>query len=102
MTGRRSRLEAEARERAAQLEASRRRIVEAADAQRRGLRRELADGAERRLEALSKDLRELAPQVDGTPAAETLAEVSHHLAAARQELDELARGIHPAALATGG
>ena len=96
------RLEAEARDRAAQLEASRRRIVEAADAQRRGLRRELADGAERRLEALSEDLRELGPRVDGTPAAETLAEVSTHLAAARQELDELARGIHPAALATGG
>ena len=96
------RLEAEARDRAAQLEASRRRIVEAADAQRRGLRRELADGAERRLEALSEDLRELGPQVGGTPAAETLAEVSTHLAAARQELDELARGIHPAALATGG
>ena len=96
------RLEAEARDRAAQLEASRRRIVEAADAQRRGLRRELAAGAERRLEALSEDLRELGPRVDGTPAAETLAEVSTHLAAARQELDELARGIHPAALATGG
>jgi signal transduction histidine kinase len=96
------RLEAEARERATQLEASRRRIVEAADAQRRGLRRELADGAERRLEGLSADLRELAPQVDGTPAAEALAEVSTHLAAARQELDELARGIHPAALAAGG
>ena len=96
------RLEAEARDRAAQLEASRRRIVEAADAQRRGLRRDLADGAERRLEALSADLRELEPRIAGTPAAETLAEVSTHLAAARHELDELARGIHPAALAAGG
>ena len=96
------RLEAEARARAAQLEASRRRIVEAADAQRRGLRQELADGAERRLEALSAELRELGPQVAGTPAADTLAEVSAQLAAARLELDDLARGIHPAALAAGG
>ena len=46
------RLQAEVLARAEQLAASRRRIVEAADAQRRRLQRELSEGAERRLAAV--------------------------------------------------
>src|SRR5262249_28074750 len=48
-----ARLQADSRARAAELEASRRRIVEAADAQRRRLERELREGPERRLERVA-------------------------------------------------
>jgi signal transduction histidine kinase len=92
------RLQAEVLERAEQLAASRRRIVEAADAQRRRLQRELSEGAERRLAAVSAHVEALGPAVGG----EQLADVERQLRAAREELRELARGIHPTALTEGG
>ncbi|MDQ3710505.1 MAG: hypothetical protein M3387_14615, partial [Actinomycetota bacterium] len=49
-----ARLQAEVRARVAELTASRRRIVEAGDAQGRELARELAQGPERRLEAVAR------------------------------------------------
>ena len=96
------RLQAEVVARAEQLAASRRRIVEAADAQRRRLQRELSDGAERRLAAVAAEVEALAPGVGEGRAAELLADVERQLEAAREELRELARGIHPAALTEGG
>jgi signal transduction histidine kinase len=94
------RLQAEVLARAEQLAASRRRIVEAADAQRQRLQRELSDGAERRLSMVAARVDGLT--VDGGRAAELLADVEQQLAAARAELRELARGIHPTALTEGG
>jgi len=96
-----ARLQAEARERANELEASRRRIVEASDAQRRRLEQELRDGVERRLGAVATRLAEaragLSPG-DG----ELIARLDDELDAARNELEEFARGVHPAASTEGG
>jgi signal transduction histidine kinase len=85
-----ARLQAEIRARVAQVDASRRRLVEAADEQRRQLERQLRNGAERRLTEVTELLSEGGPP--------PLAEVTAGLDAARAELRELARGIHPATL----
>ena len=87
-----------------ELAASRARIVEAGDAARRRLERNLHDGAQQRLVALSLELRMCERRVaSGDPrAAELLREAGEHLAAALEELRELARGIHPAILSDKG
>jgi signal transduction histidine kinase len=85
-------LQADVRARVAEVEASRRRIVEAADAQRVRLEQELRDGAERRLS-----------RVAGLLMSEPLlAEVSANVRAAQRELRELGLGIHPRSLVEGG
>ena len=91
-----ARLQAEAQERAAELEASRRRIVEAADAQRRRLEHELRTGAERRLGTIAA----LLEAADGD--ADALRALEAELDGARRELRRYAQGIHPVALADGG
>ena len=96
-----ARLQAEVRARVLELAASRRRIVEAADAQRRRLERELHAGAEQRLAAVAAILDETRAAVGG-PAAATLAETEDELRKARAELHDFAQGIHPAALTDGG
>jgi signal transduction histidine kinase len=93
------RLQADAHARAAELEASRRRIVEAGDAQRRRLEQELRLGAEHRLARVSSSLAEVRAS---SSEAETIAELESELARARRELEEFARGVHPAALTDGG
>jgi signal transduction histidine kinase len=94
-------LQADARARATELEESRRRIVEAGDAQRRRLERELRLGAEHRLERVAAVLADVRATM---PAEEspTITELEAELARARRELEEFARGVHPAALASGG
>ena len=95
-----ARLQAEARAREQELQESRRRIVEAADGQRRRLERELREGAERRLghvAALLAEARTAFPH-DGRE----LEALEGQLAEARLELREFAHGVHPAALADGG
>jgi signal transduction histidine kinase len=96
------RLDAEVRAHVGELEASRRRIVEAGVAQRRRLGRELHEGAEARLAAVSGHVAAVAEDVGAARARGVLADVEDQLAAARVELGELARGIHPEALTTGG
>jgi PAS domain S-box-containing protein len=83
-----------------EIRASRARIVEAADTERRRLERNLHDGAQQRLVALSLSLRMAQGQIRSNPdAAETiLTGASEELAQALEELRELARGIHPAVL----
>jgi signal transduction histidine kinase len=90
----------ESRERLAELRASRERLVAASDAERRRLERNLHDGAQQRLVALSMQLRFLQSRIREDPAtAEELATTaSAELAESLQELRELARGIHPAVL----
>jgi PAS domain S-box-containing protein len=92
---------AEARE---QLAASRARIVEAGDAERRRIERNLHDGAQQRLVALSLELRMLERRLAaGDPrAVDLLRQANEHLAGALEELRELARGIHPAILSDKG
>jgi PAS domain S-box-containing protein len=88
----------------AELRASRARIVEAADAARRHLERDLHDGAQQRLVELALDLRLAHARLDEDPAqaSELLDAALEDLQAATGELRELARGIHPAALTEGG
>ncbi len=87
------RLHAQIQTSVAEVEASRRRIVEAADGQRRRLERELREGAEARLAVIASLLEECGPP---------LLEVGKDLDAARAELREFALGIHPPALSEGG
>ena len=80
------------------------RIVAAGDDERRRLERNLHDGAQQRLVALSLALRLAQAKVATTRprADELLAGASEELAQALEELRELARGIHPAVLTDRG
>ncbi len=96
-----ARLQAEAQVRATELEASRRRIVEAGDAQRRRLEEELRLGAERRLEHVVGLLAE-ARRTARTDDEQAIGVLESELDQARGELREFAQGVHPAALTDGG
>jgi signal transduction histidine kinase len=99
------RLQAELLARLGELRASRARIVETADAERRRLERDLHDGAQQRLLALSYDIRlaRASAEADGDTAAQmTLAAATEETGAALEELRELAHGIYPAVLAEAG
>ena len=92
------RLKADLQARVEELRLSRLRIIEAGDAARRRIERDLHDGAQQQLVSLALDLRMLKarlkdPQID---------ELSARLATALAELRELARGIHPAILTDRG
>jgi signal transduction histidine kinase len=91
---------ADARE---QLAASRARIVEASDAARRRFERNLHDGAQQRLVSVALSLRLARSTANDRDAADRILEsASAELAAALEELRELARGLHPAVLAERG
>jgi signal transduction histidine kinase len=97
------RLKADLRARLEELRRSRVRIVEAADAARRRIERDLHDGAQQQLVSLSLDLRMLATRFKEDPdVLETVGALSEKLSAALAELRELARGIHPAILSDHG
>jgi signal transduction histidine kinase len=87
-----------------QLAASRARIVEVGDAERRRLERNLHDGAQQRLVSLALDLRMVGATLEKDPPAarRTLASAQDQLAKGLEELRELARGIHPAVLTERG
>jgi PAS domain S-box-containing protein len=87
-----------------ELRASRARLVEAADDARRKLERNLHDGAQQRLVALSVSLRlaESKLQSDPPTASRILGDAREELTHALEELRELARGIHPAVLTDRG
>ncbi|HKG65640.1 MAG TPA: PAS domain-containing protein [Solirubrobacteraceae bacterium] len=92
------------RARTEELRASRVRIVEAADAARRRIERDLHDGAQQRLVALGLDVRIARKKIlaDPSTAAGELDRIGEGLAEASAELRELARGIHPAVLTERG
>jgi signal transduction histidine kinase len=99
------RLQAEVRAHLEELRASRARIVEAGDAERRRLERDLHDGAQQRLVALSLWLRLVRSQrpAEADPSqAARFDEADAELRAAIGELRELAHGIFPAVLADEG
>ena len=98
------RLQAQLRARVEELRASRDRIVEASTAERRRLERNLHDGAQQRLVALSLTMRLAQVNVHKDPAkAEAMLAAAHdELTLALGELRELARGIHPAVLSDRG
>ena len=84
----------------AELRASRARLVEAAATERRRLERNLHDGAQQYLNTVALKLRVAASSVAERPdvTGPLLDEARVDLAAAIEELRELARGIHPAML----
>ena len=92
---------ADARE---ELIASRARIVEAGDAERRRLERNLHDGAQQRLVSLSLSLRLAQARLKKAPdeAEAMLVAAAEELSQALDDLRELARGIHPAVLTDRG
>ena len=87
-----------------ELRASRARIVEAADAARRRIERDLHDGAQQRLVGLTLEVRMARARVETDPeaAGPFLDHVAEALGEASAELRELARGIHPALLTERG
>jgi signal transduction histidine kinase len=87
----------------AELRASRARIVRAADETRARFERNLHDGAQQRLVAVSVSLR-LAAAALASPerAGALLGEASEELAHALAELRDLGQGLHPAVLAKHG
>jgi signal transduction histidine kinase len=98
------RLDAELQARLDELRESRARIVQAGDAARRKLERDLHDGAQQQLVGLALDLRLAREKLEDDPraAAAMLDDASAELAHATEELRELARGIHPAVLSDRG
>src|SRR5215218_11050549 len=98
------RLEAELRARVEELQSSRARLVEISMFERRRLERDLHDGAQQRLVALSLQLGMARRKVQDDPVtgARMLDEARSELERALEELRELARGIHPAVLTDRG
>jgi signal transduction histidine kinase len=89
----------------AELTASRARIVAAGDAARRRIERDLHDGAQQRLVSLALRLRtraRTAMRIGADAQAAQLHEAADELGSVLDDLREIARGIHPAALADGG
>jgi signal transduction histidine kinase len=105
MTIENERLQAEVRAQLEEVRASRARIVEFGDAERRRVERNLHDGAQQRLVNLSLALGIARSQV-GAGSEEGLAvaldEAAAELRLALAELRELARGIHPVILTEAG
>jgi signal transduction histidine kinase len=89
---------------AADLTASRRRIVAAGDEMRRRIERNLHDGVQQRLVTLSLRLGGVRDRVpDGLPAIrDDLDRLSDVVAETLDELRDLARGVHPAILVEAG
>ena len=99
-----ARLQAKIREQLSEVEASRARIVTAADAERRRIERNLHDGAQQRLVALRLSLSIAAAQMetDDPEKAALLRSQEKELNEAIAELREIAHGIHPAVLTDEG
>jgi signal transduction histidine kinase len=99
------RLQAEVRAQLEEVRASRTRIVDFGDAERRRVERNLHDGAQQRLVNLSLALGIARSQLPGSADGElavALDEAARELRLALAELRELARGIHPVILSEAG
>jgi signal transduction histidine kinase len=97
------RLQAELRARLEELKGSRARIVDAGQNERRRLERNLHDGAQQRLIALSLELSLLEERLDGDPEARArLDQARREVATSLEELRDVARGIHPAVVSGHG
>ncbi|GAC1542193.1 MAG: hypothetical protein NVS3B12_30110 [Acidimicrobiales bacterium] len=98
-------LESRVADQVEEIRESRARIVAASDESRRRIERNIHDGAQQQLVAISLDLRLLAEGVDQLPIAEIRAQLSAaggHLRETLDDLRELARGLHPTLLTTDG
>ncbi|HEX2409768.1 MAG TPA: MASE1 domain-containing protein [Solirubrobacteraceae bacterium] len=86
------------------LAASRARLLEVGDAERKRLERNLHDGAQQRLVSVALELSMLGARLESDPrgARELLTTAQADLARGLDELRELARGIHPVVLTERG
>jgi signal transduction histidine kinase len=95
--------ELERRHQEAALRRSRARVIEAADAERRRVGRDLHDGAQQRLLAVGNLLKVARRRLgDDHEAADVLRLADDELGEAHAELRDLARGLHPVALSERG
>ena len=97
-----ARLRAEVQARVAELEASRRRLLEAGDEQRRALEHRLHHGAERRLSDIGDVLRSGRTSSQAEMILERIVAAETQLSATLEDLRRLARGLHPSILAEAG
>jgi signal transduction histidine kinase len=98
-----ARLQAELRARVEELRGSRARVIEAGQKERQRLERDLHDGAQQRLIALSLRLSLLDRRLAAEPEArEELAAARREVTLSLEELRDVARGIHPAVLSGHG
>jgi signal transduction histidine kinase len=97
-----STMQADVRARVAEVDASRERLVHAADNQRRRLEGRLQAGAAKRLERVAALLAEVQPAPGGAEGESTVERLRADLERARSELSDLARGVHPATLTSAG
>jgi signal transduction histidine kinase len=94
--------ELERRHQAAALQRSRARVIEAADAERRRVGRDLHDGAQQRLMAVGNLLRLARTKAVNPEVAGVLQVAGDELSEAHADLRDLARGLHPVALSERG
>ena len=95
--------ELERRQQAAALRRSRSRVIEAGDAERRRVGRDLHDGPQQRLAAVGNLVRLAQRKLErGDQAADVLRLADDELGEAQAELRHLARGLHPVALSERG
>jgi signal transduction histidine kinase len=92
------RLNAELRARLEELKGSRARVLEAGQKERQRLERNLHDGAQQRLVALSLELGLLEEQLTEPAARTRVDEARREITLSLEELRDVARGIHPAVL----
>jgi signal transduction histidine kinase len=100
-----ARLRAEVRTQVSEVRASRRRLIRAGDQERIRLERRLHEGPELSLAELTTTLARARDEAVRTDAAEVLGGIERarqRLLGAREDLRELARGLHPRALVDGG
>ena len=98
-----ARLHAELRAKLKELEGSRERVLEASQEERKRLERNLHDGAQQRLIALSLELGMLEDKLGDDPAArERIQGAREQIAVSLEELRAVARGLHPAVLSGHG
>jgi signal transduction histidine kinase len=97
------RLHAELRARLQELRGSRMRVIEAGQKERQRLERDLHDGAQQRLIALSLDLSRLEERLEADPEARMrLDQARGEISKSLDELRAVARGIHPAVVSGHG
>lgn len=103
MTIENAQLQVELRARLEELRGSRARILQAEQSERRRLERDLHDGVQQRLIALSMELGELRDRLDGDAELRTRIDTARQeVTASLAELRDLAHGIHPAAVSNHG
>ena len=93
-----ARLHAELAARLEEVKGSRSRVIEAGESERKRLERDLHDGAQQRLIALSLELKRLEKELGEDPAKRRLDAAQNEITRSLEELRSVARGLHPAVL----